>query len=308
MKTTFVTVLLTCSALLSLASLGSAQLLPAPAADPRVGLGLAPMRVEIKMVAGQVYSNTLKLSSGAGEKLRVRGEVLDFQVDDKATPQFERDLPAEARVSCKHWLTLNPTEIELDKEGFLNVRYSLRLPADVAEGSYACAAGFTTLPSAEAVSEGVGMRMAVRIVSTIYVQVGAPPVSGGLKQLTLERIPGSKEADQAFQAVAVVENRGRMYFRPSGKLELQDDAGKVVSSFEFPSLPVLRERDQRILFPLKSALVPGKYQLRAQVDIGLKELQQGQVEIVIDPPAAAAEVLKAEVGTQSASGQAGAPR
>ncbi len=99
-----------------------------------------------------------------------------------------------------------------------------------------------------------------------------------------------------------------MYFRPSGKLELQDDAGKVVSSFEFPSLPVLRERDQRILFPLKSALVPGKYQLRAQVDIGLKELQQGQVEIVIDPPAAAAEVLKAEVGTQSASGQAGAPR
>src|SRR5689334_9193104 len=122
----------------------------APLAQAQLGLGLAPMKIELKMAPGQVYSNTLKLSSGAGDKLRVRGETLDFQVDDKATPQFERNLPQEAAVSCKTWLTLNPVEIELEKDGFLMVRYSLRVPASAAEGSYACAAGFTTLPSADA--------------------------------------------------------------------------------------------------------------------------------------------------------------
>jgi hypothetical protein len=276
----------------------------APLAHAQLGLGLAPMKLELKMSPGQVYSNTLKLSSGAGDKLRVRGESLDFQIDDKDTPQFERSLPGEAAFSCRKWLTLNPTEIELDKEAFVLVRYSMHLPADVPEGSYACAAGFTTLPSAQSMQQGVGMRMAVRIVATFYVQVGSPAIDGSLKQLNLERLPGTPSSASGLQAVAVIENSGRMYFRPTGKLDILDVDGKTVETADFASLPVLREREQRFVFPLKKTLASGKYQLRARVDLGLKEMQQASVDVVIDGPSDNAPTAQ---GNSRVAGTAQAP-
>ena len=270
----------TIAILLALLTLGTA--VPAQA---QLGLGLVPMRVEIHMTPGQQYSGALKLSSQSDAKTRVRAEVVDFDIDDTATPQFERDMPREAAISCKKWLSLNPMEIEIDKGGFLNVRYTLRAPADVAEGSYNCAAAFTTLPAAEQANAGIGMRMAVRIVAAIYVVVGSPPVRGGLKEFKLEAIPPTKDSKETgWQAVVVLENQGQMYFRPTGKLEVVDDKGQVVETGEFASVPVLRERSQRFIFPLKVHLNPGHYKLRAHVDIGTGEIQQGSADVTVDQP------------------------
>jgi len=256
----------------------------------QVGLGLAPMRVELRMAPGQQYSGSLKLSTESGEKVRVRAEMLDFNIDARDTPQFERDLPQEAAYSCKKWLSLNPMEIELEKGGFLLVRYTLRLPADLPEGSYNCAAGFTTLPTAEQAT-GMGMRMAVRAVAAVYVTVGSPPIHGRLKEIKLEPLPAGKESEPAgWQAVAILENSGLMYFRPTGKLEVLDADGKAVETADFPSLPVLRQRDQCFLFPLKTHLEAGHYKLRVRIDIGTGEIQEGSLDVSVEPTPEAPEV------------------
>ena len=266
--------------LLALLTLGTA--VPAQA---QLGLGMVPMRVEIHLTPGQQYSGALKLSNQSNAKTRVRGEVLDFDIDDKTTPQFERDLPQESAYSCKKWLSLNPMEMELDSSGFVNARYTLRAPADIAEGSYNCAAGFVTLPAAGEATTGIGMRMAVRIVAAIYVVVGSPPVLGGLKEFKLEAVPPSKDSKEGgWQAVVVMENQGKMYFRPTGKLEVVNDKGQVVETEDFVSLPVLRERSQRFVFPLKVHLDPGHYKLRAHVDIGTGEIQEGSADVAVDQP------------------------
>ena len=241
------------------------------------------------MTPGQEYSGSLKLSNQSDAKTRVRAEVLDFNVDDNATPQFERDLPKEAATSCKKWLSLNPMELELENGGFLNARYTLRLPANIPEGSYNCGAGFTTLPAAGQSSAGIGMRMAVRIVAAIYVVVGSPSVRGSLKEFKLEALPPAKDSKEGgWQAVVVLENQGKMYFRPTGKLELVDGKNQVVETEEFTPLPVLRERSQRFVFPLKVHLDPGHYKLRARVDIGTGEIQEGSADVTVDQPAPAA--------------------
>ena len=261
-------------------------------AQAQLGLALVPMRAELKIAPGQQLSGALKLSSESGVKTRIRAEVDDFFIDDTDTPQFERDIPQEAAHSCKKWLSLNPMEIELEKGGFLLVRYTFRLPADVAEGSYNCAAGFTTLrPANESAPEGMGMHMAVRIVTAFYIQVGPPPVLGRLKEIKLEALPPAapaKEAKGGWQAVVVLENQGRMHFRPTGKLEVLDAEGKAVEMVDFPSLPILRERSQRVIFPLKTHLEPGHYKLRVNVDIGTGEIQQGTADVAVEaaPPAA----------------------
>ena len=259
----------------------------------QLGLGLAPMRIELRMAPGQQYSGSLKLSSESGEKARIRAEVLDFDIDAQATPQFERDLPQEAPYSCKKWLSLNPMEIEIEKQGALMVRYTLRLPPDVAEGSYNCAAGFSTLPAAGQVT-GMGLRMDVRIVAAFYVVVGSPPIRGKLKEIKLEPLPPAKDSDQeGWQAVVVLENSGLMHYRPTGKIEVLDAEGKAVETADFPSLAVLRQRDQRFLFPLKTHLEEGHYKLRVRVDIGTGEIQEGSVDVAVGPTQEAPEVQPA---------------
>jgi hypothetical protein len=262
----------------------------APNAHAQLGLGLAPMRVELRMAPGQEYSNTVKLSNQSGVTTRVRSEVLDFDIDDAATPQFERNLPKESATSCKNWLSLNPMEMEIDKDGYLNVRYTIHLPEGLAEGSYNCAAGFTTLPSLSQEKTGMGLSMAVRIVASIYVVVGKPEVTGKLEQIKLEPTAATKDHSAGFQAVVVLNNSGRMYYRPTGKLDVLDAQGNIIESADFTSLPVLRERSQRFLFPIKTHLDPGKYQLRARVDIGTGELQEGTADVTVDAaPAQVAE-------------------
>ena len=49
-----------------------------------------------------------------------------------------------------------------------------------------------------------------------------------------------------------------MYYRPTGKLDVLDADGKILESQDFQSLPVLRERKQRFLFPIKTHLDPGR--------------------------------------------------
>ena len=273
---------------------GIAVSLPAQA---QMGLGLVPMRNELTIAPGQQVSGALKLSSESGAKVRIRAEVDDFFIDETDTPQFERDIPHEAAYSCKTWLSLNPMEIELEKGGSLLVRYTIRVPADATEGSYNCAAGFTTLrPAGETAAEGMGMHMAVRIVSAFYITIGSPAIMGRLKEIKLEAIPppepgsleaaAAKDAKDGWQAVVVLENQGKMHFRPTGKLEVLDAQGKAVETQEFPSLAILRERSQRVIFPLKAQLEPGHYTLRVNVDIGMADIQQGTADVVVEaaPP------------------------
>ena len=130
----------------------------------------------------------------------------------------------------------------------------------------------------------MGMRMAVRVVAAFYVVVGSPPILGKLKKITLEPLPPGKESEPAgWRAVVVLENSGIMFYRPTGKLEVLDAEGKVVETADLPSLPVLRQRDQRFLFPLKTHLDVGHYKLRARVDLGTGEIQEGSLDVALEP-------------------------
>ena len=249
----------------------------------QVGLGLAPMRLELRMAPGTQHSGTLNLSNSSGDKMRVRTELLDFHIDSEAIPQFERELKQEAAYSCRTWLSVNPMETELGYSAMLAVRYTIRAPQDASAGSYYCAAGFTTLPAATQIN-GTGMRMAVRAVAAFYVVIGNPQIEGGLKEFKLERVSSNGNKDGDWRAVVVMENHGLMYFRPTGKLEVVDAQGTVLETEDFQSFPVLPKREQRFLFPLKVPLANGNYTLRARVDIGTGEIQVGRAVVSTDTP------------------------
>jgi len=236
------------------------------------------MRLEFPMNPGQQQSGSLTLSNDSSARVRIRAQILDFTVDATATPQFEADLPGEAVSSCRSWLSLNPMEIEAAPRTQVPVRFTLRAPAGVKEGSYHCAAGFVTLPPAEE-TKSSGIRTAVRVVAAFYIVIGHPAVDGAIKQITVEPIKQDKPDAPAWQAVVVIGNRGRMHFRPVGTLAVLDSSDKAVETLDFQSLPVLPEREQRFLFPLRTDLEKGSYKLRVLVDLGTGEVQQAIVQI-----------------------------
>jgi hypothetical protein len=262
-------------ALIALAIMAASRL---PA---QVGLGLAPMREELRFASGAQRSGGLTLSNDSPFPVRVRAEALDFFIDASETPQFGREWPAETPYSCRSWLSLNPMEFALSPGERKSVRYTIRVPQDTTERSYHCAAGFTTIAGASA-SEGAGLHVAVRVVAAFYAIVGDPSIEGILRQIKLEKVSGGSQP--SWRAVVVIENRSDMHFRASGELDLLDADGKVIESGPFHALPVLPKREQRFLFPLQASLTQAKYSLRARLDIGTNEIQEATAVVEVREP------------------------
>jgi hypothetical protein len=230
------------------------------------------MRTEFALAPGSVQSGVLRLVNES-QPTRVRGELLDFHLDREMTPQFNSSFPQEAAYSCRNWLQVNPMESELHATGELPIRYTIRVPADATPRTYYCAVGYTSLPTAERV-KGIGMRSAVRIVSAFYIKVGNLPVQGQLKNIALERSPGGK----ALRAVVLVENQGKSYFRPTGTVEILDLSGQLIETFPIQPVPILPEREQRLLFPLAKLAEGQACKIHVKVEIG-GEIQEGTAEV-----------------------------
>ena len=251
--------------------LALAMLASAGPSAAQVGLGLTPMREELQLAPGAVHSGALALKHDSPEKVRIVAELLDFFLDSSATPQFQPLAPGEAEYSCRQWLVLNPMEMEMSGSARLMIRYTLRVPPSATGRSYHCAIGFTTQPPVEQIKV-TGLRAAVQIVASFYVVVGNPQAQGALKDLRIEYVADPKQP--RWKAVVVLHNPSLMHFRPTGELEVLNEAGDVIESAKFVPLPVLPKRDQNFEFPLKLEGGPGKYTLRARVDLGGNEIQE----------------------------------
>ncbi len=253
-------------------------------AGAQVTLGMAPMRTELRLLPGQQRTGTIRLTNQSARQIRVRGEVLDFTIDATGTPQFERSIREEAAYSCEPWVSLNPMEVELAPRSQQVVRYTVRVPQQVAQAGYHCAVSYLTLPPAEQASEpGMGLQSAVRMISAIYIVTGDVAPEGGLSEVKVERSQNSEGT--VWRGVIVMNNPGAVHYRPVGELALLDTAGKELESQKLVTVPVLPKREQRFLVPLKSPLQPGTYKLRARVDFGAAEVQEGTVVFEV-PPAA----------------------
>jgi len=256
-------------------------LLPASPAKAQVGLGLAPMREELNLAPGAQHTGVLSLANHTDQKVRVVTELMDFYLDSTATPQFGREYKQESEFSCRQWLAANPMEAELNGQATIQARYTVRVPPTAQPRSYHCAVSFTTQRAAEG-EQAMGIRTAVQIVAAIYVVVGQPAPQGIVKALKLEYV--SDAHAPGWRAMVVIANSGMMHFRPVGDLDVLNESGAVVETAHFVPIPILPQRDQNIPLPLKLAQGPGKYTLRARVDLGGSEIQEATALVVANKP------------------------
>ena len=260
-------------------ALGAVLMLASPAVA-QVGLGLSPLRLELATKPGQTQTESLSLSNESAATVHIRASTLDFWIDDDQQPQFTAAGLSETGHSCRNWLKLNPTEFDLAPQEHRIVRYSIRYPDQLSEGSFHCAAGFTTSPQP---GEGaLGMVTNVRMITTFYAVHGHPKAEA--KVASMRFLPPDDAAIAKRKVVVQIENSGSTYFRVLGSLQVNDETGLVLETVPFPAIPVLPNRMQPFAVALKTEFAPGQM-IRARVDIGNGEIQDVYVRATPAQPA-----------------------
>ena len=232
-------------------------LAPAARGQPRIELGMHPLRFEVAGGPGLDWTGAALVTNGGAAPGRIRAEALDFALDDDGQPVFG-DLASERRWSCRDWLVMNPWEAGLAAGASALARLTVRVPDGTEEGGYHCAAAYRLEPPVP--SPGVGLRAAVRVAAAVYVLVGNPPVTElAVTELELERDGSGACAGIALTFV----NDGRRYYRADGAVRVLDGAGNAVAELPVPRRPVLPGRRQRFELRWPAGLDPrAEYELR----------------------------------------------
>ena len=243
-----------------------------PAARAQIGLGLSPMRVELTLSPGVPHTDSLELTNETAAQAHVKGELLDFFIDANEDPQF--GVYAGEEHSCRQFLRVSATDIDLKPNQRQTIRYTARPPADLKPGSYHCALGLTTqaIPSAA----GSGLSMNVRMIASFYVTIGTPQYKVEVKEIALEeRRPSPGAAQRAY---CILTNPGKFAWRPNGSLDVVEADGTVREHVALRSIPVLPGHDQKFLVSLAASPRQGDV-LRLRMEVGNGEIEEARVDV-----------------------------
>jgi hypothetical protein len=250
---------------------------PAPTLAAGPSFSLAPIRLDVEATPGRPYTDALEVANEAREPARIKVYLEDWRLERDGAVTFAR--AGSWPRSASTWIRVNPAEFELPALQTVDVRFTVTVPRGAPAGGYRAAIVVEQVPRpspGNADKREVGIR--ARIASVIYVRVGDPVPDAALRDVTFRREPNGLRS-----IVLAVENRGGVHFRTAGQVTLADPrTGKVVHRLDVPDVPLLPEsaRDVRLDVPQK--VKPGDYQVRAELEVGRKEVYVHEGSISID--------------------------
>ncbi|MGH9489696.1 MAG: hypothetical protein ACRD17_04225 [Terriglobales bacterium] len=256
-----------------------------PLAAQAVQIGVDPLRVSYQLQPGGTLTDAAHISNLGLAPVPMTATVNDWRLSANGTQVFA---PAGARTAdpyaCSSWLRINPVQFVLGPGQSATVRYSIQVPAHAPDQGCHAAILFTTAPVLRPSARG-GILTRARLATILYLTVGHPHTAGHLTDISLAP---PVTAGGAWQLRLRIANTGNTFFRASGTASLLAAGGQVLASFPLGSQVVLSQSTRVLSFPYPSALPPGNYQLRAQVDIGLPQIQEIEKPVTVAAPAAPA--------------------
>ncbi len=256
-----------------------------PLAAQAIQIGVDPLRVSYQLQPGGTLTDAAHISNLGLAPVPMTATVNDWRLSANGTPVFA---PAGALTAdpyaCSSWLRINPVQFVLGPGQSATVRYSIQVPAHAPVQGCHAAILFTTAPVLRPSARG-GILTRARLATILYLTVGHPHTAGRLADISLAP-PAT--VGGAWQLRLSIANTGNTFFRASGTASLLAADGQVLASFPLGSQVVLSQSTRVLSFPYSGALPPGHYQLRAQVDIGLPQIQEIEKPVAIAAPAAPA--------------------
>ena len=235
---------------------------PADASAAKFAAGLNSYKVTAR--PGEVLTHAYQLTLDKAEKpTRFKFKIEDFWRSEDGLQSYYAT-PGTLKKSCGNWVDLNPVEAVAEPGVTLSARLTINVPADVAPGGYWCVLTVDEMPDPLAASEGVGAKFVASVSTGIFINV--EPVERAVEFLDVQV--------GALEARLKLRNDGNAPLAVEGRFEfLSAEQFGLVAVVPIPRSTLLPEPiatgTVRAPLPPSAKLPPGRYMVRAIIDIGL---------------------------------------
>jgi len=251
--------------------LATALCIPSQATSQGLGLDVSPAKLEVSIPAGGTYNIPITVHNSSGEATHVQATMVDFDVDQSGTYQFQRVGTREH--SLLRWGSIRPREFDLPAGNSQQVQLSIVVPNKSSlTGEYAGIVFFQTRPIRRG---GTALAFSARVASKIYETIpDSVTISGAIAKMASVR----SGANQAYRVVFNNTGNAHVYLR--GQVQVQK-GGSVVDRISMPDEMLVERGGTRTIQVNGKRLPPGTYQAIATIDYGGKTQTGGAIEFTV---------------------------
>lgn len=224
-----------------------------------MSLDVSPIRVTVRMEAGEEYTNALRVLNSGKDPVRLRAYLEDWYLDEVGTPIFRPAGTVDRTASP--WVDVAPADFLLEPGQTEFVRFTIRVPKEIMEAGYHGTILLETLPLNRAESGQMQMFVQGRIACMMYVTVGNPTKAAAITELTTIR-----RAGQNYLRVQVA-NTGDDFIRLAGDMTVRRGDETVGIGTDLPDVPVLPGSRRWVELELSPELMAADLMARINIDI-----------------------------------------
>jgi P pilus assembly chaperone PapD len=233
------------------------------AGGKNAGLGLNPARLEVEVNPGAEKTVAFRIESPPSDtpvQGRLILSVTDWNIDERENVSYAD--PGSLPNSASQWIIFSPSTVSISSGETHLVRVTAKVPESAQPGVYRTGIFVQERPPAAPASKGEHLLyFRFRYVFTLYVIV--PPVAGK-GELQDVRIVSDREG---LALLYEMKNLGSRHVRPRVGWAIRDGEQKEILSAKNKETTVLLPfATMTVRIPIAGRLLPGQYELDAQVD------------------------------------------
>ena len=242
----------------------------------QTGVGVSPPRVILKAQPGDTVQGVVVVDHpGSDAPMEVRVSLSDVIVQPDGEPVYLD--PGSIPQSAASWISVDPPSFVLAAKETREIYYAIHVPANSSDGSYWAVIFFDSGPVQKQRSQGVGVRMRVRVGHVVYVNVGQIIQKGEIRGVRY--LPPSSR--NPAEVRVRFRNTGNGLMRLNGYVELRNIDGKTVTRATINNAASLPGYEYEVTAQVKNPPPRGEYLVLVMLDYGGSEaiIGEGKVQV-----------------------------
>jgi hypothetical protein len=234
-------------------------------------------KIRVVIAPGQASTGIINVENPGSEPKTVRVYLEDWVYLPPGDGSKDFRPAATTKASACDWITFSPAELPLAPGGRGKISYTIKVP-EGAEGAHYAALFLENMSNA-AVTEGVGVNLAIRVAVLFFVEAEAAVT----RDISVTKISVKQSAKKALDITLPVKNIGNVDLTIGGTFDIMSSDGMVVGRGTFGNLYTLPDDSGIMSSSWSLPIPPGSYSIVLTIDIGkaLEETGMGRGPVIV---------------------------